>query len=381
MGQMMETFHSTTNYVDQDKLATLSAILVERMADTLEELGVRLKGSERCLYGPCPVHGGDKFNAFNLYQSGSWACRTHNCQNVFKNSAIGMVRGILSHREFGWEKEGDKTYGFFNTIKWLEKFLGIKLSTMKIDANALEKARFASQMAIMKKTAPESKRVTREQVRASLEIPATYYIKRRYSKEILDRYDIGFCTNREKEMRYRVVVPVYNENGDFAGCCGRSIFERCDRCRLYHHEDYPCPPKDYEHLYSKWKHSGFKAHENLYNYANAKPYIQKSQTVIVVESPGNVWRLEEAGIHNSVAIFGSTISEAQKSILDGSGALNIIVIGDNDDAGRGMCEDIRMKCERTYRIFCAIPEGKNDIGDMAVQEVKDKIVPIIESIR
>lgn len=381
MGQTTRTFRSTVDYSNQDKLTTLSTILVERLPYVLDELDVTLKESGRFLYGPCPVHGGDKFNAFNVYKSGSWACRTHNCQNVFKNSAIGMVRGILSHRHLNWEKEGDSIYGFAKTIKWLESVLSINFETMEVDPNALEKARFASQMAMMAKKKAEVKKVTREQVRKALEIPSTYYIDRGYSKEILEKYDVGFCSNREKEMRYRVVVPVYNEDGDFAGCCGRSIFERCDRCRLYHHEDYPCPPKDYEHLYSKWKHSGFKAHENLYNYANAKPHIQKNYTVIVVESPGNVWRLEEAGIHNSVAIFGSTISEAQKSILDGSGALNIIVIGDNDDAGRGMCDDVRMKCERTYRIFCAIPEGKNDIGDMSVEEVKEKIVPIIESIR
>ena len=48
----------------------------------------------------------------------------------------------------------------------------------------------------------------------------------------------------------------------------------------------------------------------------AKEFIKESGIVILVESPGNVWRLEEAGVHNSVAIFGSSLADRQKMILD-----------------------------------------------------------------
>ncbi|NDC71851.1 MAG: hypothetical protein EBZ62_00150, partial [Sphingobacteriia bacterium] len=40
----------------------------------------------------------------------------------------------------------------------------------------------------------------------------------------------------------------------------------------------------------------------------------KSHTAIIVESPGNVWRLEENGIHNSVALFGSSLSDRQTDL-------------------------------------------------------------------
>ena len=66
-------------------------------------------------------------------------------------------------------------------------------------------------------------------------------------------------------------------------------------------------------IHSKWRHNkDFKTQEHLYNMWFAKEFIQSTRTAIIVESPGNVWRLEEAGIHNSVAIFGTNLSIKQK---------------------------------------------------------------------
>jgi DNA primase len=128
----------------------------------------------------------------------------------------------------------------------------------------------------------------------------------------------------------------------------------------------------------KWKHStGFRAEETLYNYWYAKDFIKKSGVVIVVESPGNVWRLEESGIHNSVAIFGSNLGDKQKMLLDISGAMTIITIMDNDDAGKKAAAQIQKKCERTYNIK-NIDIGYSDIGEMTIEQINTEIKPLIE---
>ena len=105
----------------------------------------------------------------------------------------------------------------------------------------------------------------------------------------------------------------------------------------------------------------------------------KTSSAIIVESPGNVWRLEEAGIHNSVGIFGSSLSDRQKIILDGSGAMNIIILADNDDAGKKAAQQIKKKCEKTYNIYIA-QITKTDIGEMSVEEIKSEIKPFLEKI-
>jgi DNA primase len=118
---------------------------------------------------------------------------------------------------------------------------------------------------------------------------------------------------------------------------------------------------------------------HLYNFWFAKEFILKTHTAIIVESPGNVWRLEESGIHNSVGIFGSSLSDRQKILLDSSGAMNLIILTDNDEAGRKAAEQIKAKCQNTYRIF--IPQiNKSDIGEMTVEEINKEIKPYLESI-
>jgi DNA primase len=96
--------------------------------------------------------------------------------------------------------------------------------------------------------------------------------------------------------------------------------------------------------------------------------------VILVESPGNVWRLEEAGIHNSVAIFGSSLSDRQKMILDTSGAMTIITIMDNDDAGQKASQLISDKCSKTYNIVHA-KINYPDVACMTVDQIKTELYP------
>jgi DNA primase len=132
--------------------------------------------------------------------------------------------------------------------------------------------------------------------------------------------------------------------------------------------------------YPKWKHnSGFKSQNHLYNFWFAKEHILKSSMAIIVESPGNVWKLEENHIHNAVAIFGCSMSDRQKMILDSSGAMSLILLTDNDEAGQKAAAQIKNKCEKTYRIF--IPKiSKPDVAEMTLEEIKTEIKDYIEKI-
>lgn len=184
-----------------------------------------------------------------------------------------------------------------------------------------------------------------------------------------------------KEMSDRAVVPVYDMDYKYMiGCTGRSIHEKCATCKSFHNIDDKCPNDNELWLMSKWRHSkDFKTQESLYNFWFAKEYIVKQQFAILVESPGNVWRLEESGIHNSVAVFGSSLSDRQKILLDISGALSLVLIMDNDEAGRKACETIKKKCHKIYNIFTINISG-NDIGSMTVDQIKSEILPQIEAL-
>jgi hypothetical protein len=333
------------------------------------------------LVGKCPIHDGDNKTAFNLYPDGdtyrgNWKCRTHNCDKFFKPSIIGFIRGVLSHKKYNWQNNGDQTVSFDETIKFVESFLNSSVDSIHIDNNEINKRQFYSFVDTLSKKHQEKteSRISRNSIRKSLLIPSEYFIGRGFDEKILEKYDVGLCNRPDKEMYNRAVAPIYDTEYKYmVGCSGRSIFNKCDLCECHHDPKDSCPEEDNRWKYPKWKHNqSFKSQNYLYNFWFAKDFILKTGTVILVESPGNVWRLEEAGIHNAVALFGSNLSDFQKILLDGSGAMTIITIMDNDEAGAKATDLIKTKCKNTYNIK-SIDIEKSDVADMSVEEIEQQI--------
>ena len=375
MNQKPKTYRSN----DQAKLKVLCDDLCDRIEDLLDYFQLDYKVNDKMVTMACPIHGGDNIGAINLYPNGdsyrgNWKCRTHSCEKVFKGSIIGFVRGLLSSQK-GWSQPGDNTCSFAETINFISLFLNKDIKDIKISKVTKNKQQFAN--AISNIVTPKNDThncPTRNTIKYHLEIPARYYLDRNFSKEILIKYDIGYCNKKNKEMSDRIVVPVYDLDHEYMiGCSGRSIYEKCTICSCFHNPKNHCPDDSKKFLYPKWKHSSnFKSQNCLYNMWYAKKYIQDLQYAIIVESPGNVWRLEEAGIHNSVGIFGCNLSDRQKMILDASGAMSLVVLTDNDEAGDKAAEQIKEKCINTYKIYR--PKiSKSDIGEMTIEEINQEI--------
>jgi 5S rRNA maturation endonuclease (ribonuclease M5) len=351
----------------------------------MDNFGLEYIYSGKLLTMSCPIHGGDNKSALNLYPQGdvyrgNWKCRTHGCEKYFKSSIIGFIRGIISHQKYGWTKDGDEHCSFQEAVAFCLTFLNKELSDIKISKTERDKRAFTSTIRYInpEKTITSSG-ITRLQIRKNLAIPAQYYINRGYSSEILDRYDIGLCDKPGKEMYNRVVVPIYDHKYQYmVGCSGRSIFEKCSKCKYFHDHSEICPDDEKSRFYSKWKHSAaLQSQNHLYNIWFAKKHILETHTVIIVESPGNVWRLEEAGIRNSVAIFGSSLSDRQKMILDASGAMTIITMMDNDEAGKKAAETIRQKCYKTYNVK-HIEFPTQDVGELSINYIQENIIPLLK---
>jgi hypothetical protein len=367
---------------NQNQLKVLCDQVCDRIDELLDVLDlshdITLNG--KMFVGKCPIHNGDNLSAFNLYPDGesyrgNWKCRTHNCEKFFKSSIIGFIRGVLSQKKYQWQTSGDKAVGFDDTIKFIEDFLGKRLKDIKISKSETEKRLFSSLVQNIVGEIKESvPKVSRRSIRDSLIIPSEYFVGRGFDSKILDKYDIGLCDKPEKEMYNRAVAPIYDMSGKYmVGCTGRSIFNKCDSCGSFHNPNHSCPDESNKWKFVKWKHNyQFKSQNHLYNMWFAKDYILESTKVILVESPGNVWKLEENGIHNAVALFGSNLSDKQKILLDGSGAMTIISIMDNDDAGQKASEMIFNKCKNTYNVI-KISISKPDIAEMTSQEINTEI--------
>lgn len=373
--------------IDQAKLKILCDDLCDNIESLLENFNISYRLNSKMISMCCPIHGGDNISALNIYPDGdryrgNWKCRTHNCEKEFKSSIIGFVRGVISHQKYGWNEAGDPSCSFNEALEYITSFLNKDLNSIKISNIDRDKQIFTSTINYINKTTESTTpNITRNQIIKSISIPAQYYIDRNYSKEILQKYDVGLCNNPAKPMFNRVVVPIYDHDYKFmVGCSGRSIFEKCTNCQSYHDTALSCPDSDQKWLYPKWKHSSdFKSQNHLYNFWFAKDHIYETGMAIIVESPGNVWRLEENNIHNSVGIFGSSLSDRQKMLLDSSGAMTLIILTDNDEAGIKAAEQIKNKCQNTYRIYT--PKiSKNDIGEMTSDEINTEIKEYIQRI-
>lgn len=125
--------------------------------------------------------------------------------------------------------------------------------------------------------------------------------------KIQAKYQVGFDI-----MTERVIFPIRNRLGGLVGVKGRYIGSR-------NIDD------KYRYLYP------VQMNQEWFNLNNAEKYIIEQNEVIVVESEKSVMKLEGIGIHNSLAISSSNLSETKINILYRLGEDVNIVIGYDKD--------------------------------------------------
>ena len=371
----------------QEEIFALNKQLGDKLPELLDHfhLTTKLTFRSKMWVGKCPVHGGDNDSAFNIYHRGSivgnWYCRTHQCEKIFKATLIGFVRGLLS-RQNGWKslKDKDKIYSFGQTLKYIEDFLGGKAE--KINEEEYEKNKFVNTFRLHERNGHT--KFSRTYIRTKLKIPAQYYIDRGYLPETLDKYDVGLCDDETKPFYNRIVIPVYSDDYScIVGYTARSIFNVCDKCGLYHSLSKECPQKEEAWKHAKWlNNKDFSKQDYLYNYWFARDEIRRTGVVVLVEGPGDVWKLVENGIKNAVGLFGTVLTDSQKFILDCSSASAIFVMGDNDQPGENAAKEIIEKCQKLYRVEKFDWQGiaAKDVGEMSNELVQEKIGGIVNRL-
>jgi 5S rRNA maturation endonuclease (ribonuclease M5) len=355
-------------YNDRNILMEIAERLGERLDEIFDALDIFLSYDRGRYTGCCPIHGGNNQSAFVVHDDhdelpGKWRCYTQKCHNHFPNmSAIGLIRGVLSSQKHGWEAEGDTKVSHKEAVDFALKFLGMDINGIAKSSLRDDDLQFMDTVRILTKRAiTEAKPLcTRERFRSHVRIPSSYYLARGYSPEILDTYDVGFCDDPGSSLYGRVAVPVYDMNHKMVlGCVGRT----------------PDPDKSK----ARWICSrDFTDKLHLYNYWRSRPHIEKSKCVVIVEGAGDVWRLEEAGVRNSVALFGSGVSGQQRQMFN-SIMGTFIVLTDNDDAGEIAFSEIEELCIHANVIRYRVPDHYKDVGEMSADQVRTSVVPFIQS--
>ena len=376
------------------ELKAINDKIMDKIESVLDHFGLEYVDYPKRLSLCCPIHGSDNEESLSIFKDGhtargNWNCWTGGCQDEVitqldhEGNIVQKPRGndLFSFIRSMLEIQKKETVNLTEAIRWCAKFVKHDSDVEKYyNKELVSQNEFIRSNKIIKKTEfVEEHRFEREFVRQGITVPAQYYIGRGYSPEILDKYDVGFCGIRGKPMYNRVVVPIYDNNYKFAvAFTGRTINPKCSVCNKHHSLSEMCPDKKGVQ-FAKWRHSNFNKVRYLYNYWFAREHILKSSTAILVEGPGDVWKLEEAGIHIGVAIFGDSLSTEQLSLLNKAGAMTLIILTDNDKAGIKARKNIVSKCERGYNCIC--PEITNkDIGETSIEDIQSMLNPILGRI-
>jgi DNA primase len=164
-----------------------------------------------------------------------------------------------------------------------------------------------------------------------------YYEGRRISEESVNKFSLGYSENQDM-----VIIPMMDPAGTmFVGFVARSVEGK----------DFKNTPK-------------LPKSKILFNLHRAKKY----DTVYVVESSFDAIRLDQNGVA-AVATLGASVSNAQCDLLL-KYFNNIIVVGDNDDAGKNMQQKILDKVGKRATLI-SIPSRFKDIGDMTDNDIHE----------
>ena len=172
-----------------------------------------------------------------------------------------------------------------------------------------------------------------------------YFAGRKITEESIKAFLLGYSAIKDM-----VTVPVHAPDGLPIGFVGRSIEGK----------DFKNSPK-------------LPKSKTLFNIHRVK----SSRHVYVVESSFDVIRLSQVGMP-AVATLGATISSQQVELLK-KYFNDIMVIADNDDAGKGMADRLREKLGNKVSVVQLNSQYK-DIGDMEDDAIKELDVSFDKSI-
>lgn len=261
----------------------------------------------------CPFHQGEKYNC--KYRNKRWYCFSE-CRKQY--STIDVIMKV-------------KNINYKSACEWLNNLLGID-STIFVN-----KTKNSDEILLMKSLMNKQSQITFEPISNyelnDIENYHHHYITNQgYRKETLDHFNIGFAFYGK--LSNRVCFPIDSPNGDIISVSGRTVLPVTESNPRY---KILC---------------GSKVKKTLYNISRLYDDLDY---VIVVEGFKDVMFLYQKGYYNAVATIGAGASKEQERLLVRLGK-RIIVIGDNDNAGRiasqKLYNHLYNKCE-IYRIDLA----------------------------
>lgn len=325
----------------------IKALLNSKVEEVFTKLDIKYEVLGDNIYSTCPIHeASDNPRAFSFSkQRGIWKCWTRDCQYQYKNDIFGLIHGVLKNKNPHAEIK--------DVMLWVENAFQLNGLLEVEDAPKIEDE-FSDLIKHITENInfPKTDSIDLD---LSYDIPSKYFIDRGFSKKTLEHFGVGDCNDKGSKLYDRAIIPIYSECGEHKiAYIARAIKEyRLPKFLIY--------PKGFDKRYS------------LYNLHNALPHIQSSNTLFIVEGQGDVWKLYESGIHNAVGIFGRTLSKEQQKKLQTLPITHLVILTDNDQAGRESKIQLQRQLGRFYKLSFPYLQHK-DVGDMTTKQIQSNIL-------
>lgn len=337
-------------------LKNLKKLLNNKVELVFKELDIEYEIFNNNLYCKCPAHGdSDNPRGCSFSQTkGIWKCWTRDCQQEYGNDIFGLIAATLSHKV-------GKRLEFKDALKWSCRTLKInqEYNPTHKDENDDNIDEYFEIIKYLHQNKSERKDKPITEM-PKISIPSEYFKSRGFSSRTLKYFDVGDCED-SGIMKDRAVIPIHNhEGGDVIGLIGRST----NAYRVPKFLIYP---------------SGFDKNYYFYNYHRAIKRAKEKSCMFILEGQGDVWKMYEAGVKNAVSLLGKTVSNQHLVQLNSLPITKLVIIMDNDQAGRESSVKIKRDLGRMYQLF--FPKLKTkDIGDMKVSDIKTQILSQVKGL-
>ncbi len=248
----------------------------------------------------CKIHEGDNPTAFVInLDSGLWYCHTGDCGGGDIFTLVELMEGI----------------DFPQAVHFLANFFNIDIKNLKILNKNKKRKDYVEEMKRFIHIIQESKVKSHPPYHLNATIKKVTKF-RTFEKRTLNWFDLSFMeegtfykrNGETYQLKNRLLVPIV-DNGKQIGVSIR---------------------RTKSNQSPKWLHQpvGLSTSTILYN----SDELKSADIIVVVEGIFDAWAFHEIGIP-SVAIFGSSISKKQQSILLKTGS-TIVLAFDGDETGR-----------------------------------------------
>jgi len=304
-----------------DFRAVKAAITMEQVLAHYHLLDT-FKRSGDSLSGPCPIHKGSNPTQFRVSISKNvWNCFSECKHGGNTLDFIARMDNVSIHA------------AALRAVEWFNVDADSMPANSEEEAGELDRAprnsdaprlRPAPSGKVLENLAPNKPLKFKLD---KLERDHPSLAERGLTSETIAAFDVGFC--KKGTMEGRIAIPIRNAEGAVVAYAGRWPGEPA--------EDTP-----------KYKlPQGFRKSQELFNLDRAVKEPPE-KPLIVVEGFFGAMTLHQHGCRKVVALMGSTMSNAQEELIRKytNAQSQVIVMLDEDDAGRAGREDIAVRLAR-----------------------------------